>query len=269
MLSEPAIRFEGMAGECIWGCACWVVVPYDQLRGDKLPPPNRKVIMEQGIAAMTKTVVADAGRRRRMKKETALGDGQVGHVPERRCRVAETRRAPALFPSSHLRKASLIQCPSAQRTDRRIPATVVTGFLGSGKTTLINRILREQHGRKLAVIVNEFGEISIDGQLVDPRRAGAARGVQQWLPVLHGARRPGGDPRPPAGARRHARRHPDRDHRTCRPGARRLDLLRRRRGEGRHPPRRVRHRGRCGQPRDATSRRATRRWSRSRSATSS
>ena len=51
-------------------------------------------------------------------------------------------------------------------TDARIPATVVTGFLGSGKTTLINRILREQHGRKLAVIVNEFGEISIDGQLV-------------------------------------------------------------------------------------------------------
>ena len=50
--------------------------------------------------------------------------------------------------------------------DTRIPATVVTGFLGSGKTTLINRILREQHGRKLAVIVNEFGEISIDGQLV-------------------------------------------------------------------------------------------------------
>ena len=50
--------------------------------------------------------------------------------------------------------------------DTRIPATVVTGFLGSGKTTLINRILREQHGRKIAVIVNEFGEISIDGQLV-------------------------------------------------------------------------------------------------------
>jgi len=55
---------------------------------------------------------------------------------------------------------------SATKIDRRIPATVVTGFLGSGKTTLINRILREQHGRKLAVIVNEFGEVSIDGQLV-------------------------------------------------------------------------------------------------------
>lgn len=53
-----------------------------------------------------------------------------------------------------------------QQIDVRIPATVVTGFLGSGKTTLINRILTEQHGKKLAVIVNEFGEISIDGQLV-------------------------------------------------------------------------------------------------------
>ena len=52
------------------------------------------------------------------------------------------------------------------KIDTRIPATVVTGFLGSGKTTLINRILREQHGRKIAVIVNEFGAISIDGQLV-------------------------------------------------------------------------------------------------------
>ena len=61
MLSEPAIRFEGMAGECIWGCACWVVVPYDQLRGDKLPPPNRKVILEEGIAMMTKTVVKTPG----------------------------------------------------------------------------------------------------------------------------------------------------------------------------------------------------------------
>lgn len=58
MMSEPAIRFEGMAGECLWGCACWVVVPYDQMRGDKLPPASRKPILEQGIAAMTKTLVA-------------------------------------------------------------------------------------------------------------------------------------------------------------------------------------------------------------------
>jgi hypothetical protein len=58
LMSEPAIRFEGMAGECLWGCACWVVVPYAQMRGDELPPANRKLILEEGISAMTKTVVA-------------------------------------------------------------------------------------------------------------------------------------------------------------------------------------------------------------------
>ena len=51
-------------------------------------------------------------------------------------------------------------------SDSRVPVTVVTGFLGSGKTTLVNHILAEEHGRKIAVIVNEFGEISVDGQLV-------------------------------------------------------------------------------------------------------
>ncbi|MSU73031.1 MAG: GTP-binding protein [Opitutus sp.] len=47
-----------------------------------------------------------------------------------------------------------------------IPVTVLTGFLGAGKTTLLNRILTEHHGRKLAVIENEFGEVGVDHQLV-------------------------------------------------------------------------------------------------------
>jgi G3E family GTPase len=47
-----------------------------------------------------------------------------------------------------------------------IPVTVLTGFLGAGKTTLLNRILTEPHGRRYAVIVNEFGEIGIDNDLV-------------------------------------------------------------------------------------------------------
>ncbi len=48
----------------------------------------------------------------------------------------------------------------------KVPVTVLTGYLGAGKTTLLNRILSESHGKKFAVIVNEFGEIGIDNELV-------------------------------------------------------------------------------------------------------
>ncbi|PCI03952.1 MAG: cobalamin biosynthesis protein CobW [Hyphomicrobiales bacterium] len=50
--------------------------------------------------------------------------------------------------------------------EEKIPVTVLTGYLGAGKTTLLNRILSEKHGKKYAVIVNEFGEIGIDNDLI-------------------------------------------------------------------------------------------------------
>jgi len=51
-------------------------------------------------------------------------------------------------------------------TETQIPVTVLTGYLGAGKTTLLNRILSESHGKRYAVIVNEFGEIGIDNDLI-------------------------------------------------------------------------------------------------------
>jgi len=47
-----------------------------------------------------------------------------------------------------------------------IPVTVLSGFLGAGKTTVLNHILKHRHGRKLAVIVNDMSEVNIDGELV-------------------------------------------------------------------------------------------------------
>jgi len=54
----------------------------------------------------------------------------------------------------------------ADDNDQRVPVTVLTGFLGAGKTTLLNRVLTAEHGRRVAVIVNEFGAVGIDHHLL-------------------------------------------------------------------------------------------------------
>ncbi|XP_027365391.1 COBW domain-containing protein 1 [Abrus precatorius] len=85
--------------------------------------------------------------------------------PARRFTVAATTSAP---PQSEGSDVSTVIPP-----DNRIPATIITGFLGSGKTTLLNHILTAEHGKRIAVIENEFGEIDIDGSLVAAKTAGA------------------------------------------------------------------------------------------------
>ncbi|MDN5856735.1 MAG: hypothetical protein L0K86_28640, partial [Actinomycetia bacterium] len=57
ILSEQSIRFDGMAGECIWGCACWVVIPHDAIRGDAPASKDITTVQADHISMMVKTVV--------------------------------------------------------------------------------------------------------------------------------------------------------------------------------------------------------------------
>ncbi|MFN8850571.1 MAG: GTP-binding protein, partial [Inhella sp.] len=54
-----------------------------------------------------------------------------------------------------------------------VPAVLIGGYLGAGKTTLVNHLLRHANGRRIAVLVNDFGEVSIDADLI----VGAEGGV--------------------------------------------------------------------------------------------
>jgi G3E family GTPase len=63
-------------------------------------------------------------------------------------------------------QAAQIIPPTLRAAKGSLPLTVISGFLGAGKTTLLNRLLTQPHGRKIAVIVNDFGAINIDAALI-------------------------------------------------------------------------------------------------------
>uniref|UniRef100_M4BDW8 CobW C-terminal domain-containing protein n=1 Tax=Hyaloperonospora arabidopsidis (strain Emoy2) TaxID=559515 RepID=M4BDW8_HYAAE len=67
------------------------------------------------------------------------------------------------FSRSHLNRSLMSKRSFAPP---KLPVTILTGFLGSGKTTLLNHLLTENHGKKFAIIENEFGEVGVDDQLI-------------------------------------------------------------------------------------------------------
>src|SRR5437868_4126890 len=64
------------------------------------------------------------------------------------------------------RTSSSARCSSASPVMAKVPFTILTGWLGAGKTTALNRMLGAAHGKRIAVLVNELGRISIDTQLI-------------------------------------------------------------------------------------------------------
>jgi len=72
----------------------------------------------------------------------------------------------AWFSLTHPLASGASNTSMTQANNAKIPVTIVTGFLGSGKTTLLRHILGNAEGRRIAVIVNEFGELGIDGEIL-------------------------------------------------------------------------------------------------------
>ena len=85
--------------------------------------------------------------------------------------MMDARAAQAWEMLSGFLQASRIVPEEQRAAPGSLPLTVITGFLGAGKTTLLNRLLTEPHGRRIAVLVNDFGRINIDASLIRSRTA--------------------------------------------------------------------------------------------------
>jgi G3E family GTPase len=72
------------------------------------------------------------------------------------------------------------------KPDGRLPVTVLTGFLGAGKTTILNRILRNRSGRRVAVVVNDMSEINIDADFIRDSGADLSRTTETLVELTNG-----------------------------------------------------------------------------------
>ena len=116
------------------------------------------------------------------------GDLLQGLGATKRVRV-EYSCAAILSPDDEAPKAKMAKLESAssgsqsQASDDKVPCSILTGFLGSGKTTLLNHILEANHGKRIAVIENEFGEVGIDDSLV---KGGSMAGEENIVEMNNG-----------------------------------------------------------------------------------
>ncbi|KAG8595684.1 hypothetical protein GDO81_001593 [Engystomops pustulosus] len=90
--------------------------------------------------------------------------------------MEEDEDCPELVPIIELERNEESQC--------KIPVTIITGYLGAGKTTLLNYILTEQHNKRIAVIINEFGEGSAVEKSLAISQAGEL--YEEWLELRNG-----------------------------------------------------------------------------------
>jgi CobW/HypB/UreG, nucleotide-binding domain len=81
--------------------------------------------------------------------------------------LGDVRRGSA--PRAHSTDSSAAATAAATAVPSLVPVTILTGFLGSGKTTVLNHLLHEQRERRIAVIENEFGEVPIDNELLSDK----------------------------------------------------------------------------------------------------
>ena len=75
---------------------------------------------------------------------------------------------------------------SKKRSGKKLPVTVLSGFLGAGKTTIMNQILQNREGYRVAVIVNDMSEINIDGGLMEKGGASFKRTQEKLVEMQNG-----------------------------------------------------------------------------------